>query len=150
MELKDLPDWISAFAAVLSMLGIFLAFRQLRLSRYIAQMQFEDGLSREFREIAAKLPKRALMGDAIPDSESDQLFDEFYRYFDLCNEQIFLRTQNRVSTSTWSNWQSGIRSMLARTAFREAWNVILAYPQHGLDELARLITEDFQHDPLTW
>ena len=111
MELKDLPAWVSAGAAVLSMVGLFLAFRQLRLSRRIAQMQFEDGLSRE---------------------------------------QIFLRMQARVSTATWGNWCSGIRAMLSRTAFRDMWKEILQYPRHGFDELARLIGDDFNTDPIKW
>jgi len=150
MELKDLPGWISAIAAVVSVVGILLAYSQLRLSRKVAQLHFEDGLSREFREIAAKLPKVALMGGSIPDNERDQYFDEFFRYFDLCNEQTFLRMKSRVCTATWNNWRSGIRAMLGRTAFKDAWQVVLGYPRHGFDELARLITEDFQSDPLSW
>jgi len=132
------------------MVGLFLAFRQLRLSRRIAQMQFEDGLSREYRDIAGKLPKTALMGQKLTDAEREEHFDEFYRYFDLSNEQIFLRMQGRVSTATWGNWCSGIRAMLNRTAFKETWQEILGYPRHGFDELARLMEEDFKSDPINW
>jgi hypothetical protein len=34
--------------------------------------------------------------------------DEYVRYLDLCNRQVFLRMRRRVSKDAWELWADGI------------------------------------------
>jgi hypothetical protein len=149
MDWKDVPPWLSAASGVVSALGVVLVFFQLRLAKRLAQSQFEDSLAREYRELAAKLPTKALLGQALTEDEYLSSTDELFRYFDLSNEQVFLRQRKRVSFSTWQNWCSGIRSNLKRPAFARAWEE-LKTGCTSFEELRRLETESFESDPARW
>lgn len=41
------PEWVSAVASTVAAAGVFFAFGQLRVSKDIAQLQFEDSLAKE-------------------------------------------------------------------------------------------------------
>src|SRR5690606_5141290 len=111
------PDWISALASVVAAFGVFLAYSQLKTSKNIAQLAFEDGLAKEYRDLASNIPTKALLGKELSEEEFQKSFDEFYRYIDLTNEQISLRQRNRVKKEAWRNWLSGIKSNLERPSF---------------------------------
>lgn len=149
MDPKDIPAWISASAAVLSAGGVFLAFGQLWLARRIAQLQFEDALAREYRDLASRLPTGALLGDALTSDQAQESFDEFFRYIDLSNQQVFLRQRRRVSLRVWESWCAGMSSNLARPAFAHAWAQIKARCD-SFQELRRLEREGFTSDPAEW
>lgn len=149
MSIQDIASWISAIASVAGAAGVLFAFRQLRLSKLIAQTQFEDNLAREYRELAATLPVEALLGEDLPDEEYMQAFPRLYRYIDLCNEQIFLRQQERVRPEVWNYWSSGIQSNLDRPAFARAWREIRERCD-SFQELRRASDERFERDPACW
>ena len=50
----------------------------------------------------------------------------FYRYFDLCNQQLFLRHQlpPRFTAEVWNDWRDGIDAHLHRASFQRAWQII--------------------------
>ena len=62
----------------------------------------------------------------------------FFLYFDLSNQQIFLsegekdkncdsqKTDTRISKGTWGHWQAGIKSHMQRKAFQQARSRIVA------------------------
>ena len=96
--MSESTDIVSATAAVISALatcvaaaGVWYAHRQLYTSRQIAQLQFEDALAKEYRELANRLPTRVLLGDSLDVDEYPKAFDELFRYIDLSNEQVCLR-----------------------------------------------------------
>lgn len=64
------------------------------------------------------------MGLPLEDAEYLKAFDDFYRYFDLSNEQVFLESRGRVSKETWEMWASGIESNMQRPAFVRAWQEV--------------------------
>jgi hypothetical protein len=99
---------------------------------------FEDTLVREYRELASTLPLSALLGEPISDELHREKLDEFYRYFDLCNSQVFLHDQGRISDPTWAFWEQGIRTNLARPAFARAWSEIAARANGDFAELRRV------------
>jgi hypothetical protein len=143
------PEWVSALASTVAAVGIVFAFGQLRTSKNIAQLQFEDNLAKEYRDLAARIPSKALLGHALTEMEYMQAFDEFYRFVGLSNEQVFLRQRGRISHSTWRYWCKGIQSNLSRPSFNRAWTEI----QNQCDnfqELRRLDREEFERDPKTW
>lgn len=99
---------------------------------------FEDALVREYRELASTLPLPALLGEPISDDLHAEKLDEFYRYFDLCNSQVFLRDRGRISDETWVFWEQGIRSNLNRPAFARAWAEIAARANGDFAKLRRV------------
>lgn len=143
------PEWISALASVVAAGGVFLAYGQLKISKNIAQLEFEDGLSKEYRELASNIPTKALLGIDLTEEEFQRSFDELYRYIDLTNEQVSLRQRNRVKKEAWLNWSSGIQSNLARPSFKRAWSEIKE-KSNSFQELRRLESEDFKIDPKLW
>ncbi len=143
------PEWVSAMASVVAACGVFLAFWQLRMSKNIAQLEFEDSLAREYRELAANIPTKALLGVELSENEFQKSFDEFYRYIDLTNEQISLRQRGRIKIETWENWLSGIKSNLELAPFKRAWDEI-KNSSKSFQELRRLEKENFDSDPMSW
>ncbi|WP_310452940.1 hypothetical protein [Sulfuritalea sp.] len=140
---------VSAIAACVAAVGVWYARHQLKTSKEIAQLQFEDALGKEYRELAGELSKNALLGEELSDAKYEQAFDELYRYFDLTNEQISLRQRGRISPEVWRSWSAGIRANLALPAFRRAWSEIKERTV-AFEELRRLERERFSSDPKEW
>lgn len=126
---------LSALANVGTAIAVLVAAWQLVLSHRQAVTTFEDSLAKEYRDIAATLPVRALLGEPLSESEYADKFDEFYRYFDLCNQQVFLWQAGRVSDKTWAFWRDGISSNLKRPAFASAWSEVAARSNGDFSEL---------------
>jgi hypothetical protein len=129
---------LSAVANVATAIAVICAAWQLLLSQRQAVTAFEDALAKEYRDIAATLPVKALLGEPLTEEEHVKSFDEFYRYFDLCNQQVFLHQTGRVSASTWKFWQEGIASNLRRPAFARAWSEISDRSNGDFSELRSL------------
>ena len=140
---------ISALAACVAAVGVWYARHQLKTSREIAQLQFEDALGKEYRELAGELSKKALMGEVLSDTEYEEAFDELYRYVDLTNEQIGLRARGRITPEVWRNWSEGIKANLTLPAFARAWKEIKVR-SFGFEELRRIERELFKLDPKEW
>ncbi len=154
--MSEITDIVSASAAVVSAAatciaaaGVWYAHRQLHTSRQIAQLQFEDALAKEYRELANRLPTKILLGDELEEMEYPKAFDELFRYIDLSNEQVCLRQRGRISFEVWANWCEGIQSNLKLPAFARAWKEVKEKSE-SFKELRRLEHEKFQTDPLDW
>ena len=143
------PEWISAAASTVAAIGVTLAYAQLRITKNIAQSQFEDGLAKEYRELASAIPTMALLGHPLSDDEHLTAFDEFFRYVDLSNEQVSLRQRKRVGEEVWGYWCSGIQTNLSLPAFKRAWSEIQSQCT-SFQELRRLEAECFANDPKDW
>ena len=50
------------------------------------------------------------------------------RYFDLSNEEAFLRVQGRVRSEKWANWVEGIQQNMARPGFLHCVQRMLPAP----------------------
>ena len=129
---------------------VLLASWQLRLTKQQATTQFEDDLTRQYRDILRNIPIKALLGEKLDDKTYHETLDAFYRYIDLSNEQIFLRQNGRVSAATGKNWCDGIKSHLRRVTFSTAWQEIKASATDNFEELQRLEKSQFQDDPFDW
>lgn len=147
MNVINLLQAVSVMAAAI---GVWFAYAQLRHTRQQAITQFEDGLAREYREIARRIPVKALLGDALVGDEFDKALNDLYNYIDLSNEQVFLRQQGRVREVTWLNWRDGIRTNLGRPAFAKAWETIKKRSPDSFDELRELERRRFEADPFEW
>jgi hypothetical protein len=149
MRIFDL-ETLNVIASISTACGVIVAAYQIRISRIKGVQQFEDGFAKEYRDIANRLPPEALLGLDINDLNKEKFFDDFYRYFDLCNEQIFLRNNGRITKSTWIFWRDGIRSNMRKPAFAEAWNKIEKTGTKEFSELRKLQNSNYKDDPLKW
>jgi hypothetical protein len=134
-------DWATlggGVGGVFTALAAIVAAWQLRHMQQQSTTAFEDALVREYRELASTLPLPALLGEPISDELHAEELDEFYRYFDLCNSQVFLHDRGRISNETWTFWEQGIRSNLKRPAFARAWAEIAARANGDFSELRRV------------
>ena len=107
----NLLHLLKILADIATSIGVAVAAWQLWLAHKQAVTAFEDSLAREYRKLAAELPAKVFLDDCkLSDEDYRKAFDKFYQYFDLSNEQVFLRQNGRVSQRTWTYWCDGIRS----------------------------------------
>ncbi len=147
---KLILQTIASLTGIATTTGLFIAYRQFRLATRQSQTTFEDALSREYRQVAHRLPVRALLGDELPESRETLALDEFYWYFDLTNEQVFLRRTSRVTDATWASWRDGIATNLRKPAFAKAWEEVKRCAPDSFHELRRLEEASFRADPREW
>ncbi len=145
-----LPEWISAVGALAAVLGVGFVWKQIKLTKEIAQLEFEDGLAKEYRELASRIPTKALLGAGLSPKEYKDTFDELFRYVDLSNEQISLRSRDRIRDETWSQWLQGIKFNMRLPAFHRAWMDIQKAVPTQFSELRDLLSPDFGDDPKVW
>lgn len=88
-EIMDWPSLISAGASVATAIAVLLAGWQIRLAKKQAKTQFEDDLTRQYREIIKDIPTDALLGRELSKDDYKNTRHAFYRYIDLSNEQFF-------------------------------------------------------------
>lgn len=115
------PEVLNELSNVATAIGVAVAAWQLFTTRQQAATAFEDSLTNQYRTLIERIPVEALFGEDIPEQKRTELLPHFYRYFDLCNEQVFLQKKGRVSAETWENWKDGITSNMSRPAFARAW-----------------------------
>ena len=143
-------DNLSLASSIITAVGVGIAAWQIWIGRLQSVSQFEDGFAKEYREVASQIPTRALLGSEFSDEEKRDHFDELFRYYDLCNEQIFLRIHGRINRKTWEYWRDGMKCHFAKPAFQWAWSEINAAPVAEFNEFRRLIESEFNDDPRKW
>jgi len=142
-------DW-TAVASIATALAVFVAAWQLHRGTLQGRTNFEDELSREYRELARSIPVRAHLGEDLAPEDFEDAFQRLYQYIDLTNEQVFLRMNGRISGATWLNWRDGIQTNLGRPAFAQAWAWIKEGATGSFTELRRLEASGFLDDPRKW
>lgn len=134
-----LLELFNTLIAASTAIGVFIAGRQLFLSKRLAVTQFEDQFSTQYRELIRRVPVKALLGHRLSDDELREALPAFYHYFDLSNEQVFLREKGRIGDDTWEEWKVGIQQNLKRPAFLAAWSYIASQAPDSFDELRRIV-----------
>lgn len=143
----EAANLIASFATAA---GVIFAAIQLWQSRSQGVTTFEDSFAKEYRDLSRCIPTRALLGAELSEEEKKKHIDEFWHYFDLSNEQTFLRQIGRIRTETWVFWQDGIRSNFEKPAFQWAWKELENTKTTEFSELRRLLKSGFKEDPKHW
>jgi hypothetical protein len=136
---------ISAIATSVSALAVIFAMLQLRLTKRVSQLQFEDSLAKEYRELAGRIPPKALLGGKLSREEYKRTYDELFHYIDLSNEQCMLRSQGRVNRQVWKSWLQGIETNLKLQAFSQVWTDVKGRTENFRE--LRELEKDFSKDP---
>ncbi|HEX4187087.1 MAG TPA: hypothetical protein VHY83_04230 [Solirubrobacteraceae bacterium] len=142
-------------AAIATALGVTIVAVQLWYTRRQERVALEDRLTREYREITLRLPPEAFFDprEGMTSSQAPSFRHHLeldLHYIDLTNQQIFLRSQRRVSRRTWNMWREGIEDNLKyRPAFRGAWEYI---DEHAWRSFMKVwsMTRDWDADPACW
>jgi len=146
-------DWIgiiTLFSSVATMVGVFLAWFQIKKTGDLHRTQFEDSLAKEYRELIQKIPVEALLGKDLSMEEYEKAKPFLFHYINLTNDQIFLRSKGRVSLEVWNDWQRGIKHNLNDLpAFTKIWKEIKA-DSKSFEELRNLEAEKYDTDPINW
>lgn len=150
MGSNSLVEWVGIVSGVATASGVPVLIYQLSLSRKQAMTEFADEMVRTYRGIVHALPIGALLGQNLSASEMDASMKDFYRYFDLCNQQTWLRHLGRIEKDTWNQWADGIEAHLKRGAFAAAWQRIKSRAPSSFSELQLLEHQRFQKDPKGW
>ena len=137
----------AALGSIATAVGVLFAAVQLWLSRKQARTQFEDGFVQQYRDLLKRIPVSALLGELLKEETQQAHLGDFYHYFDLCNEQVFLRQQNRISEPTWEMWRDGIRTNMSRPAFAAAWRDVKAKSKCDFAELRWLESTEYRGNP---
>jgi len=138
-------SFVADAAGIATALGVLFGAGQLMLSRSTSRTSFEDGISRQYRELIKPQLSDALLGPL--EAEERELVARYYEYLDLCNEQVFLRMQGRVRRRTWTEWVSGIEGNLGRTPLSDAWTIA----REKLPEFREMrLLHETGSDPRVW
>jgi hypothetical protein len=132
---------IASLTGIATSTSMLIAYRQLRLATRNTQVTFEDALAREFRQVSMRMPLKALLGQPLDADEMEASLAAFYWYFDLTNEQLFLRRHGRISETVWRSWEEGIERAMRRPAFADAWRRITAGSDTTFAELRAFLVE---------
>jgi hypothetical protein len=103
---------LSDIAAMATAAGVVLVAIQLWSSRRQTRTALEDELTKEYRQVALALPPEAFFDPprGKPASEFRDNRREYLWYIDLSNQQVFLRSQRRVSRGTGGNGATASRT----------------------------------------
>jgi hypothetical protein len=137
----DILKLVQAIASVATVIGVFLAWQQLRQVGKQARTTFEDRLNEHYRRIMEDIPADIWLGaelKALDDGQRDCCRDAIYRYIDLSNEEAFLYSKKRISRDTWIDWHKGIKANLKLPAFAEVWAEVNKKNPAGFEELRSL------------
>jgi len=139
---------IDTISSALTAIGIFVAVKQLCLSRKLAQIAFEHSFDQRYRELIKEIPMNVLLNveNKAPEDETRELI---YNYFDLCNEQVYLKFEKKIKKERWDIWCSGIKDNLDKNQFRIVWNEVTDESKNTFSYLEFLIRKEFT-DPDTW
>lgn len=143
-------ELLNAGASLATAAGVYVAVLQIRAEQRISTTEFEDELDKEAREIMLALPMEAIFGEVLAPDVAAKSLEQFHRYVDLCNQQVFLRNTNRVSESRWETWCDEIKINLAKPAFAGAWDEIKRRAPGEFVLLRRLESTAFDTDPREW
>jgi hypothetical protein len=142
-------ELLTGLGAVGTAAAAIFAAIQLWIGRRRAQTAFEDSLTAAYRGVMEELPVEAFMRSGLRRKDVKRHLSAFYRYIDLCNEQVFLRQIGRISGETWIQWCGGIASNLRKPGFADAWRYVRDHSD-DFDELRKLADSSFRDDPRDW
>ncbi|HMS40181.1 MAG TPA: hypothetical protein PKE69_08150 [Pyrinomonadaceae bacterium] len=170
LSFSDWKDAIQTATQVVVVFGLVFAWKQIKLAseqvqkageqikatKELHNIQFEDSLAREYRELTQNLPIEALLGKRLSKEEFENARKYLFHYINLTNDQIFLRSKGRISDDTWTDWKDGIKSNMNLPAFEKMWKEIETSEnkkddlQKSFQELRRLKSKDYEPDPKDW
>lgn len=131
---------IQIYIACVSSLGILIAFRQLRRFNNQLRLNFFADYTKRYQGIILNFPEEINMSDfdlLKLESSENATYNKTMRYmrayFDLCSEEFYLNQKKLIDKGMWSVWKSGIEYAFSKTAFKDAWSIVIQDSKFGDD-----------------
>lgn len=108
----SIPEWITAVASLIALVGLGFVWSQLRLQKQQLVRDLENDYVQRYWQIR----------DALDAAERGSDEERRWRiaYMRLCEDQIDLQAlSGRVTEETWAQWDEAMRSELSRPIYRE-------------------------------
>jgi hypothetical protein len=109
---------VSAVAIIVSMMHvrdqfrtqIFLVYTE-RYAKTMAKLPF-----------LARHPGSSFRLSDIPEGERAEVLATFRDYFNMCAEEMWLKSNGRIDSGTWKVWHAGMKEVARFPSFTEAWH----------------------------
>ncbi len=111
-------ETLSALANIATAAAVVVGAWQLVLAHRLSVTNFEDTFAKEYRDLAARLPTKALLGEPLSDDEHTKHFDEnaseqeLSRLSRQIQERVMSRSQKACGYITPGMNQSEVMSLL--------------------------------------
>jgi hypothetical protein len=112
-------------ANIAASIGIIYGAIQIFQNKKLRNVEFENTINDEYRSIIKEIPWDVFVGKELENNEHYKRMDDYYRYFDLSNNEIILRMNKRISYKMWKEWESGIKDFLKKIEIEKAYNEIV-------------------------
>jgi hypothetical protein len=135
---------LASMATVVTALLVFLAWKQIKLVKEQATTSFEDGLTQHYRQIMESIPINIWLGSALEtldEERQNRCRDAIYRYIDLCQDEVVLHANKRITDATWKEWEAGIKTYITMLpAFKQVWGAVNEKRPESFRELRELLS----------
>jgi hypothetical protein len=127
-------DWfaVGAIAQAVVALFVIIGVRNLRESRKLRIIAYEDRFEERYWNLMERLSLSALRG-AVQRPSPNNCRDEDVlvarSYFRLCETQLNVRAQGWITDATWRLWGQGITDRMHHYPFTVAWDEVVANPR---------------------
>ena len=123
---------VAAIGQAVVALFVIIGVRNLRESRKLRIIGYEDRFEERYWNLMERLSMRALRGAVRHPprrrcKESDLLVAR--SYFRLCETQLNVRAQGWITDATWKTWGQGITDRMHHYPFSVAWDEVVANPR---------------------
>lgn len=142
-------NW-QTLSSVGTFLGVIFAAYQIGQQKRISQSNFEDSLDQQYRSLIREIPVDALIGQEVEEAKKEVTREAIYNYLDLCNEQVYLRKNNRITRERWLIWQEGIEANLNKIEFQKIYKEVYDSEPDTFTSLFKLTESNFLYDPKKW
>lgn len=137
MTVSAFNEWVTAIGGVVIIFGGGFAAFQLWLMTRQGHREFESLYVQRYWDLIDRLGVDAALGkDSARVSRKDRR--HLVAYVQLCEDEADMFEQGRVTSATWTIWQSGIDAMLRLPVVEE---IIYASEPGKFDTLKRYRSE---------
>jgi hypothetical protein len=142
----NVSDQIALFGALATSFGVIYALyaghkqgeaiqQQLELqNKQLITQQFAE-YTKRYQEIIVNFPENINESNFDFKNLKTANYNKTMRYmrlyFDLCFEEWLLNEQKLVDNLIWDVWEDGIKTAMSKTAFKQAWDLILDDTKYG-------------------
>jgi hypothetical protein len=120
-------QWIAAgTVAAVVVAAIAIAVSMVHVRDQLRTFVFLE-YTKRFNETMGRLPSAARKPGSpfhlasLPADDRLEVVAVFRDYFNMCSEEMWLKSAGRIDSGTWNIWREGMKDAARTPAFSEAW-----------------------------
>jgi hypothetical protein len=120
-------QWIAASSVAAVIVGaaaIIVSMTHVRDQfRTMIFLVYTDRYSKTMNRLpfAARHPGSPYRLSELPETERAEVLAAFRDYFNMCAEEMWLKSTGRIDSGTWKVWHEGMKDVVRFPSFAEAW-----------------------------